>query len=164
MKGHDREGGVDLALLFNPGHITGLKGKGHMRRTFIPGNVVEKEPLRPNCVLGINAPPPVGNNGGIHRSHHSAPGAGAHPQLSLCIPASRRDIHPVLSRLLEYHTVARRLKIPKAVRPSSDDPLLELAEVRVGNVLKADLDLGGHWRGDDEAGIEAIADLKVRTG
>ena len=82
----------------------------------------------------------------------------------LVIFALRRDIHPVLARLLEYHTVARRLEIPKAVRPAPDDPFLKLTEIRVGDVLEADFDLGRHWRGDHKARIEPITDLKVRAG
>ena len=49
----------NLSVLFNPGHITRLKGKGHMGNLSTLENVVKKEPLRPDRVLCINPPPPV---------------------------------------------------------------------------------------------------------
>ena len=135
-----------------------------MRHLSIPGQLVEKEPLRSNRVLGINAPPTVGHNGRIDWSHDATPSPGAHPQSSLCIPASRRDIHPVLPRLLEYHTVARRLKIPKTVRPPSDLPFFKLVNIRVRDMLNPHLDLSRHGRGDDQPRIKSIAHLKVGPG
>ena len=115
VKAHDRGGGVNLARLFDPGHVTRLKREWNVRRDVIPENIVEKEPLRANRVLCINAPSPVGDNQGIDRSNDPAPGPRPHPQLPVVILARCRDIHPVLARLLEYHAVTRRLEVPKAI-------------------------------------------------
>ena len=152
MKADERGGGVDLSYLFNPAHITRLKRKGYVgseviSESAVPENVVEKEPLRSNRVLGINAPPPVSDNQGIDWRHDTTPSPRAHPELPLRVLASCRDIHPVLTRLLEYHTIARGLKVSKAVRPAPDHPLLKQTDIRVGGVLEADFDIRRHRRG-----------------
>ena len=62
--------------------------------------------------------------------------------MPLRILARRRDIHPVLYWLLEREAVACWLEIAKAVRLPPNNALLELTDIRVGDVLEPDLDLG----------------------